>query len=366
MTLTPRGWACTVAAFALAVGWYAIGLRDIWYIAWLLAALVVVALIGAAVGGRLARFAVGVRLDEPAPFVDSTVDCTASVTHRLPGSARGRAVWSSDGRRTSMTIAFDRGAPTISVFEWTASERGPHDIGIAAIGLVDPLGLVRFDAYVAATATTLVLPRPLTGLAASLDAESASRHGDDTGAAANGTGEGTIGGGALREYRRGDASRQINWKQSARQGEWLVNLPEPATRTERALRLDCDADAYRSPADFETAVSAAAAVVVHWAQYGHVIELQLGGVLAAVSDSIDPLLRALAGARLGPGAAGESPRNASPAAHPLPAVVVSGTVHRRLRDALAASPRSGTLFTVAPVPDELPGGWRSVTIPEAS
>ena len=366
MTLTPRGWACAIAACAIAVLWYAIGLRDVWYVAWLLAALVVVALAAAAAWGLLARFAVRVRLDDPAPVVGSTVVCTASVAHRLPGSARGRAVWSTDGRRYSQPVAFTRGVPTINVFTWEASERGPHDVGISTIGIVDPLGLVRFDARVAATAPALVLPRPLSGLATSLEARFADRPGADTGAAANGVGEGTIGGWALREYRRGDAPRQINWKQSARQGEWLVNLPEPATRTERALRLECDADAYRSPAEFEVCVSAAAAIVVHWAQFGHVIELQLGGAGATVTASVDPLLRALAGARLGPDVAEESHQAASSAKRPLPSVVISGILPRRLRDALAVSSRSGVLFSVAPTPDGLPRAWRSIPLPVAS
>ncbi|MEV8337922.1 DUF58 domain-containing protein [Leucobacter sp. NPDC077196] len=358
VTLTARGWACTIAAFALGVSWYAVGLRDVWYLAWLLGALVVVALVCAVVGGLLAGFEVRVRVDEPAPFIGSIVHCTATISHRLPMSTRARAVWVAADQRAAPTLDVPRDATAVSAFEWQATARGPHKVRVATVGIVDPLGLARYDVGARATAPAIVLPRGIPGLTALLDAESTNRLGGDAGPAASGGGEGAVGGGALREYRRGDAPRQINWKQSARQGEWLVNLPEPATRSERALRLDCDADAYRSAADFEIAVSAAATIVGHWARFGHVIELQLASAPAVVSDAIDPLLRALAGAQLRATAA------SLPAAQPsLPGVVVTGTVHERLRHELELAPEGGAIFVLHPLPRAIPNAWRSQQIP---
>ncbi len=360
-TLTPRGWGCALGAGLLGASWYAIGLRDVWYLAWLLAALVVVALACALVSGLLARFDVRVRLDEPAPFVGSIAVCTATVSHRLPWTAPGRLVWDAAGRQASVPLRWVRGSDAVGVFDWHASARGPQEVRVTAVGIVDPLGLVRFDAQTHAVAPATVLPRALPGLPELLEAEVTASFGGDAGTAANGIGDGGIGGGALREYRRGDASRQINWKQSARQGEWLVNLPEPATRSERALRVDCDADAYRSDAEFEVAVSAAAAIVTHWARSGHVVEVRCAGQPAAISGDVDVLLRALAAARC------EADDDADEAtAELLPGIVVTGIVHRRLMRALEMSAAGGTLITVRAAQGALPGAWRALPVREPS
>lgn len=374
IALTPRGWACALGALVLGVGWYAIGLRDVWYVAWLLGALVAVSLVGVAVAGRLARFEVRVRPDEPAPPAGATVQCTATVVHRLPWAARGRVRWVAGGRSATLPIAFAGGSPAVTECAWPAAARGPLEIEVAAVGVVDPLGLVRYESHVRAAASVLVLPRPLPGAAALLDAGASEQLGEGAGVAASGAGDGAVGGGALREYRRGDASRQINWKQSARQGSWLVNLPEPATRTERALRLDCTAAAYGSAAEFEAAVSAATAIVEEWTLSGHLVTVQLPPQPPVASDATDPLLRALARAHpvvdpASPRGGGRRPApEATPARAPvdapLPAVVVTGAVGSRLRSALAASPGGGVLLAAGAAPDAaLPAGWRSIQLP---
>lgn len=379
IALTPRGWACALGAFALGVGWYAVGLRDVWYLAWLLGALVVVSLVSAAAVGGRARFEVRVRADEPAPPAGSTVQCTAAVAHRLPWAARGRVRWVAGGRGLTLPLVFERGSPAVASSAWPATARGPLEVEVAAVGVVDPLGLVRVESLVRTAVSVLVLPRPLPGAAELLDAGASEQLGEGAGVAASGTGDGAVGSGALREYRTGDASRQINWKQSARQGSWLVNLPEPVTRSERALRLDCTADAYRSAAEFEIAVSAATAVVDEWTRSGHLVTVQLPPQPPVASDAAEPLLRALARAQLvraqlardtrGDRAGGPRPTfEAAPhPAHvdgPLPAVVVTGTAGSRLRSALAASPVGGVLLTVGAAPDDpLPAGWRSIHLP---
>ena len=371
VSLTPRGWGCVAAAAALAASWWLIGLRDVWLFAWAFAALPAVSALIAVGAAVLGQWEVRVRVDSTTPLAGTLVHATAIVRHRFPGAHAGEIRWllGDAARATPFDAAPGGGNATVA---WTATVRGAQRVTVSRVSVTDPLGLARCRAPGArATADLLVLPRPLAGLAVHLDGGRSSRAGADAGRIASGVDDGASGGASLREYRPGDAPRQVNWKQSARQGELLVNLPEHAQRTERAVVLDGTREAYRSDEEFELAVAATAAIVVSRARSGELVDLRAGSGASVVSASEDTLLRALAEARrspaseAAPAASSARPMGTEMTAE-LPGTVVTGEPQAALRLALAATSSGGTLYTTRVAMGRSPGAWHVIAIPEAA
>ena len=380
VTLTARGWGCLAAAAALAAAWFAIGLRDVWQFAAAFAALVIVAIGASCVIGALTRAQTALRMIERTPTVGSALELSAVISHRLRVPVIATVEWSLDGIRRLSPLELHPGSHARAATSWIAYRRGEARLEVAAVRYSDPFGLAAVRVPCAAHTVVRVLPAPLPALRRRLEADPShvSAPGDLDTAAVGRTGEGSEGGGALREYRTGDATRQINWKKSARQGELLVNLPEPAFRPVRSVRLDVDAAGYASDAEFERAVSATATVVALWAEQGVAVHLELGdhrldapgGGQGDPTGSIDAPLRELAVvARAAVDApAPETRSSRSPASAELPAIVVTGAPHRRLIEALPHSP-GGTMIVMrdgssstGPLP--LPPEWRILRVPE--
>ncbi|WP_053351880.1 DUF58 domain-containing protein [Leucobacter musarum] len=380
MTLTARGWGCLAAAAVLAAAWFAIGLRDVWQFAAAFAALVVVAIGASCVIGALARARATLRMTDRTPTVGSALELSAVISHRLRVPVIATAEWSLDGARRLSPLELHPGSDARAATSWIADRRGDARLEVSALRYSDPFGLAAVRVPCAAHTVVRVLPAPLAALRKRLKAEPSqvSAPGDLDAAAVGRTGEGAEGGGALREYRTGDATRQINWKKSARQGELLVNLPEPASRRVRSVRLDLDPAAYASDAEFERAVSATATVLALWAEQGVAMHLELGDHLLDSAGggqidhtgSIDSPLRELAVvARAEVDApAAEARSSRSTASAELPVVVVTGAPHRRLLEALPHS-RGGTMIVMrdgssstGPVP--LPPEWRILLVSE--
>src|SRR5690606_4308612 len=139
---------------------------------------------------------------------------------------RAEMIWEVGGERLFSPLTAKPAEQAIAVVEWEAKRRGPAEAQITAISLSDPLGLAERRIRTTKSVSLLVLPRPHATFTALLDADGAA----DAGAVEAWVQPhfGQMGGpaGALRAYRSGDALRQVHWKQSARQGELLVNLHE--------------------------------------------------------------------------------------------------------------------------------------------
>lgn len=381
LTLTLRGWGLVVAAIGFGASWFVVGLRDLWYLVSLLAALVALALLVVLLASLLARFEVRLSASDPTPTDGDDVILTATLRHRLPASLRLGVVWSGPagaergpkgtapgrggrdhrpGPRSADRVQPDGRGRATARFRWGPLARGPASPGVAALTLRDPLGLVQRRIRRADVVDLLVLPRVPDGLPGLLgdegwgsDAEldgRASQHGSGSPA------------GAVREYRTGDALRHIHWKQSARQGELLVNLLEDPDGRERSLLLVTSGEGYEevpeADEDFEAAVTAAAALATHWLRQGHPVRLHLGQQASIRLGSETDALRALARATQGPEA--ERPPSA-----PLDAVV-AGTLTPAVRELLgdrSAGPE-GLLLTVGRNPGSTaPPGWRLIRIP---
>jgi uncharacterized protein (DUF58 family) len=83
----------------------------------------------------------------------------------------------------------------------------------------------------------------------------------------------------IREHERGDSSRDIHWKVSARRGRLMVREYEAEEHRKASVILDnrcADIDDPESKADFERAVILASSVLAHICRDGHQVELRTG------------------------------------------------------------------------------------------
>ena len=317
VTLTRRGTGVLCTGAALGAAWFGAGIRDLWYLAAFLAALVMVAAVTVILLPSAARLRPILTTDEPTPTAGTGFEVALRVQTRLPLTIPVELEWAADGGRQRLVAGPQTTAPRIVTC--TAHRRGPLRVGVGALIVQDPLGLARHRARSRAGLDALVLPALVHDLpeprgGVSVHGTSASPAGRTT---AQVSGEPS---GSVREYRTGDAIRQVHWKQSARQGQLLVNVPEDAEISERTLLLDTDQASYAAPrvgeaadaavgapdaepdaaaADrFEHAVSTAATLAVQWQREGHPVRLIVGHGEAHRLDAPDDALVLLARATL--------------------------------------------------------------------
>ncbi len=370
LALTGRGWGVLLAALGFWAGWLVVGLRDIWYLVAFLAALLAVALVFVVAIPLVARIEVRLSASDPTPEAGETVALTATLRHRLPIAMRIGILWALPGdRRTGEArtpageARIPAGEPAAVRIEWVPERRGPASIRLAAVTLRDPLGLLVRRSRPDEALEILVLPRLLDDLADLIDGGGVLDSDARLGSRASSLGSGSPGG-SVRGYRTGDPLRQIHWKQSARQGELLVNLPEDPGSEERSLYLDTGR-ASGAGEDFELAVSAAATLALHWLHRGHPVVLRLGGDRPTTAASESEALRALA--RVQPDAAELDARGSAVAEPSFDGVdvLVAGTLTSRISERLSSRPGlGGLLLVVRRDPDAaVPGSWRMIPIP---
>lgn len=359
LALTRRGLGYALASVGLGASWLVIGLRDIWYLVALLAALVTVSLLIAIMLARHARPEVRLSVTNPTPVVGASVSFTATVRHRLPVPIRAEMVWEVAGDRLSVPFTARAGEQAVTGVEWEPVRRGPGEARIMALRLSDSLGLAVCRTQGTASVPLLVLPRPLEAFAALLDADWSGDDPDGTWTRPR-PGRSGAPSGTVRAYRSGDAMREVHWKQSARQGELLVNLREQTDHPERSLLLDTDPDAYRSISEFDLAVSATAALAEYWLRHGQTVRLHLGSGATVLCTSESELLRTLAFAD--PDETVEPPAGEW---NGLPSAVVTGTVTERLADRLRrGTANGGTVYTLrAGGTGRVPEAWRLLVVP---
>jgi hypothetical protein len=81
---------------------------------------------------------------------------------------------------------------------------------------------------------------------------------------------------SVREYRRGDELRRVHWPSSARMGDLMVRREEQPWEARATVLLDNRLFAHRGKglaSSFESAVVAAASLVVHLEQHGYAVRL---------------------------------------------------------------------------------------------
>lgn len=376
VSLTRRGWGFALSAVGLCAIWLVIGLRDLWYLVALLLAMLVIALIAALLLASLARFEVQLSTTDSAPVAGDHVTLTAVIRHRLPLAVRYRIVWTAGDDVFVMPLDVggtgrDRHLPSTSRIDWHAARRGPTTVRVAGLLALDPLGLAVCRSRTPAAVELLVLPRLLPALAEGLadtwqgplaeelTSSRAALH--DAGSPA----------GAVREYRSGDPQRQIHWKQSARQGELLVNLHETSETVDRSLLLITARDAYGTETGFELAVAAAATLAVRWLRRGYPVRLRLGDSASVTCATEGEALRQLALAGKdeaetpSEGGHPETPIAGRTAAlRAAPNAVVTGSVTARLAEQLGGMAGAGILLALRRAPDaRVPESWHEVSIP---
>jgi uncharacterized protein (DUF58 family) len=179
--------------------------------------------------------------------------------------------------------------------------RGRFDIGPMTVRVADPFGLVELSRTFTSTAPLIVTPRivplPPTFLTAGQSTAGDAR----PRSFASGSAEDVT----VREYRRGDDLRRVHWRSSARIGELMVRREEQPWQARATVFLDNRAHVHRgagAASSFETAVVAAASVVVHLEQRGYAVRLATatGDVVTTRTGvhEMDHLLESLASVQL--------------------------------------------------------------------
>lgn len=306
--LTRRGWSVVALVVIVAIAWWFIRLRELLLLTVLLATLLCVCTVVAVLVALVARPRASVSSPPSAPSVGESFQIRASVQTRLPFASFVRISWKTiEGKEpphscTSSTLSSSsQGEQTRTSTEdksrcspWKqgvsrrhfltdhhlrprhgtvtlpvkAYGRGRIDVTLYRVAWTDPLGLVRVSRTVRARDEILVLPRhtDLGGVDTRAGAVEGMPVGKDEGEAC----------GLIREYRNGDALRRVHWKQSARVGRLLVNVPEQPEQSWRAVTLDTRACVWDNEKEFEQAVAVVRSFVEDWLNLGEQISVAFG------------------------------------------------------------------------------------------
>ncbi|MBA4114936.1 MAG: DUF58 domain-containing protein, partial [Rubrobacter sp.] len=138
------------------------------------------------------------------------------------------------------------------------TKRGRHELGPAEIRTADPFGLLRFIRRFDERTEVMVYPETFELVSFLLPGSSR-----EMGVRGSFASQGDEFSG-LREYRRGDDRRHINWKSVARTGQLVVREFAQEAPRRHAVVLDLYRPETGSPeAEIEDAVSAAGSILSH-------------------------------------------------------------------------------------------------------
>ncbi|WP_297007342.1 DUF58 domain-containing protein [uncultured Corynebacterium sp.] len=338
VALTGRGWGVLVCAVLAGILWRVLELRDLRYLMVLPLAMLLLALGYALLVPPAARLGTRVEVPDVTPTVGGGVDCVTSVVQRLPLRLHTRMLWQFGDREVTRDAPVAR-TPVVSRVRFRADRRGVQWTGVSDLVLPDPSGLVVRRIRVDTGRDLLVLPRPLDDLPADIPGPVAARAGGDDDAGVDYSAVSGVPAGVLREFRTGDAVRQVHWKQSARLGKLLVNQYETPERREAAVHLVADPGCYSSAESFETAVSATVTVADRLLEDDYRVLLSCGDGPAQICGDGDAVRRVLALVTTADdGGAGDPVRPAD--------VVVTGAVTPGLTDRLGGDAFAGELLAV--------------------
>lgn len=348
---TRRGWGVLAVGAGTAGIWAVVRLHEVLMLAVLCLAAVLVACLEAGAVGVWARPTVRVSTSDATPTAGEWVGVVVGLRHRFPVAVPLTVITRVDQgvpARRAATVRRGRGLRMRLRIE--AGPRGPHRFAVERLEAEDPLGLarLRMRAVGRTGVDLLVLPR-LLGVG------DLPRTGGDEGAelARPGSGEPA---GNLRDYRAGDPLRLVHWKQTARQGRLLVNVPESGSGTVRTVVLVTDSEAHGGAGPtFELSVSVAATLALEWLERGEDVQIVLGSQDTAYRPGdADRVMLALAAVQTGP----------SGALPPLrrDALIVTGFLTPRILRSLTPDTQGTVLLTRAGAAATAPPGWRIATI----
>jgi uncharacterized protein (DUF58 family) len=297
VALTKRGWAFLAAALVTTVVAYAVGLRELLYVAVLLAILPLAALLFVWIGRP--RLSVA-RTFTPHVLEAGSAASVSMVVRNLTTGRSRRARWTDTlpwrpdatpeaalpplqprGARFA-----ERGNAATLRYELQPPRRGVFPVGPLRVEVVDAFGLARSFRTVGTAQPIVVTPAvvtlPDTGLSASAgdgEARLVQRKaaGDDDDV-------------MTREYRTGDAMRRVHWRASARHGDLMVRQEEQRSLPEARIIVDTLRAGYRDLGDdepvdaasesnsFEWVVRMLASVAVHLRRAGFIVRIEETGV----------------------------------------------------------------------------------------
>jgi len=272
---TSRGWQAILAGGAVLGLAVAFGTTQLFQLAYVLFALLLVGLFAGLVGGGGFRYRRemppegGIVAGRPVRFGIVVLGArryggpVVEVRDRLP--ERRSLGWEGGG-------ALD--------VEVTFSRRGVYSLGPAEVVSEDPYGMFRFDWRFAAREEVVVYPRVWPVPAELLE-------GDEGGGPERRTSRGEEFAG-LREYRPGDELRHVSWKSLARTGELYVREFSDLAPARYTVALDLRRRGLRvTGREVEDAVSAAASVAAALREAGSPFRLVCndGGVASTSFDA---------------------------------------------------------------------------------
>lgn len=362
LVLTRRGWALLVWAAVLWSSWWVVGLRDIWHLPAFFGCLVLTAGCAVLILPTIARLKVELAVSETTPRVGEPTEISIGVGQRL--ALRFRCAAEVDVAGVISRLPVDlTGRQAGFRWAWRASQRGLCSLSIRRLDVQDPLGLVVRRIRPAETMRQLlVLPARCEGTPELLEAVEAIGGTPNQWRARRGPANSVTPSGAVRDYRAGDAPRQMHWKQSARQNKLLANVPESHQPEDQevSVLLVTSASQYRDDEEFERAVSITATLVERWEQQGYRVRLHAAGQAPMVSASEEELLGHLAVVGFDPVAQDD---------HLLPAqkhgtVVVTGILTPAAVEQLDHSGTGGAVIVAGQGKHAAaPPGWRLLELP---
>ena len=289
--LTRRGWVFLGAAFVATVGAYAQGLRELLYVAILLAAL--------PVGALLLVWLARPRLSVTRSFSPHILEAGASATVTL--HVRNRAFRRSARSRWRDTLPWrpgttpDADLPALQPrgarfatrgnaaelrYDLRPPRRGVFAVGPLGVDVADALGLATSSLTTGEPQSIVVTPEvvmlPATGLAAIA--------GDGEATLVQRRSSGDDDDSMTREYRTGDAMRRVHWRATARHGDLMVRQEEQRSLPEARIIVDTRRSGYRDASDdadadeaesesFEWVVRMLASVTVHLRRAGFLVRI---------------------------------------------------------------------------------------------
>lgn len=309
LTLTGRGVFVLASAVLLCACWRLLGLHGLSIFSFFLAACLLLAVLTVVAGPRVAPPVQGKRIlraESTTATVGEPLTIHASFETRRHPAAALEAEWEiseylTEPQRRSAPVNAQpqegRGRHAVSAMLTTEfRSRGPATLCLLAVQFQDPLGLVRRRIKTDERVEVLVLPRLLTGERRPGASEALGA--GDTQQRTTALEQRGLPGGDVREYQAGDPVRQIHWKQSARQRELLIRLPEQEPQFAVDLRLNTDPASYPTADSFEYAVSVAATDGLRRLRAGNPVRLLAGSADPELCTTTSQLMRALAFVRL--------------------------------------------------------------------
>ncbi len=298
--LTRRGWWFVAASVLMFMFAYGTGKQELLYVATLLGALPVIAVVVVRV--RRPRLAVTRSFAPHIIQAGSTASVSLIVRNLAPGRSVQALWWDALPWRPFATPEDDlpalqprgarfsgRGNSAALSYDLLPPRRGVFPVGPLSVEVADAFGLATSGFVTGApqsiVVTPEVVPLPESGMTVPAgDGESrlvqrrATGDEDDT---------------MTREYRDGDAMRRVHWRATARKGDLMVRQEEQRSLPEARILIDTTRAGYRDvlnepgqdveSAAFEWVVRMLASVSVH---------LRRAGFLVTVSETGRPQLQA--------------------------------------------------------------------------